>query len=228
MAENKTNTATYKGFGVVIQEDTKKEASTGFNFEDSVDLEKRIKSILSTNDYYYLIKHDKDTQEDGTPKRTHYHVVFSLQSKHSKAHFLEALSNAIGQHTDSISIDDLKSVEGAVRYLLHLDNPEKYPYNEWEILTNDNKLKRFIVGQEAWLIESMKDSANIREFTDKVGLDIANKYRGIAKDYIKALDEHTKEELYEARQTLNYIKWMLDNDDNTADMKIKMLKTLFK
>lgn len=228
MSENKPNTATYKGFDVVIQQDAKKEAGMGFNFSDGIDLEKRIKSILTTNDYYYLIKHDKDTQEDGTPKLDHYHVVFSLQSKHSKAKFLEAISKAIGQHTDSISIDELLGLEGAVRYLLHLDNPEKYPYNEWEVLTNDKRVRRFFIGQEAWLIESMKDSANIREFTDKVGLDIANKYRGIAKDYIKALDEHTKEELYEARQTLNYIKWMLDNDDNPADMKIKMLKQLFK
>lgn len=127
MSENKPNTATYKGFDVVIQQDAKKEAGMGFNFIDGIDLEKRIKSILTTNDYYYLIKHDKDTQEDGTPKLDHYHVVFSLQSKHSKAKFLEAISKAIGQHTDSISIDELLGLEGAVRYLLHLDNPEKYP-----------------------------------------------------------------------------------------------------
>lgn len=182
---------------------------------------------MTSNDYYYLILHDKDIQEDGTLKKPHYHIVFNLQAKHSKAKFLEAIANAIGQHTDSISIDELIQLEGAVRYLIHIDNPEKHQYNEFEIVSNDKRLRRFIVGEEMWIVECMNESGTIKEFVNLVGLTLGNKYRGIAKDYMQDLEPASKHELKILREHDYYIKSILKRDDITAETKIDYINKIF-
>lgn len=201
-----SETATYKGFAIVIQEDNKKEAVGGFDFNNVELIEKAIKKTLSINDYYYLIKHDRDIQEDGTPKRTHYHLVLDLQKKHSKTAYLEELSNALDFHKEAISIDPLISIEAQVRYLIHIDDPQKHQYNDFEIRTNDNKYQKYILGLEMWLIDTMKHCNNMAQFTDRVGLDLAQRYRAIAKDYISDLDKPTLEQLYHLKRLIQDIE----------------------
>ena len=74
--------------------------------------------------------HDKDTNPTGEPKKPHYHVllVYSGPTTYNAvAKFTASLNSTIPQA--------LESVRGMYRYFSHKDNPEKYQYNESEILT---------------------------------------------------------------------------------------------
>lgn len=72
--------------------------------------------------------HDRDVNDDGTPKKPHYHVQFCFESKKSREQVKEItdLFNGVGQ-------EKLRSRSGYCRYLIHRDNPEKAQYNYSEI-----------------------------------------------------------------------------------------------
>ena len=74
--------------------------------------------------------HDKDVNPDGSPKKPHWHVIACYEGP--------TTFNAVKSLTDSLNQpipQPLDSVRGYYRYLTHMDNPEKYQYDEKDITT---------------------------------------------------------------------------------------------
>lgn len=74
--------------------------------------------------------HDKDINPTGEMKKAHYHILIVYSGPttyNSVAKFTASLNATIPQ--------PLESVRGMYRYFSHKDNPEKYQYNESEIIT---------------------------------------------------------------------------------------------
>lgn len=69
--------------------------------------------------------HDKDINPDGEIKKEHYHIIASYDGPTTYNNVLEFTKKLNG----TIPID-LQSVRGMYRYHLHLDNPEKYQYDD--------------------------------------------------------------------------------------------------
>lgn len=67
---------------------------------------------------YAYIKHFAESQE----KKEHIHFILSLDNPRS----IQSLSNRIG--VPSHLIQNIKSLRGACRYLIHLDNEDKFQY----------------------------------------------------------------------------------------------------
>lgn len=73
--------------------------------------------------------HDKDVNPDGEVKKAHWHIVLFFDGKKSFEQIKEitdALNAPIPQKT--------ANAKGLVRYLIHMDNPEKYQYKREEIV----------------------------------------------------------------------------------------------
>lgn len=69
--------------------------------------------------------HDKDTNPTGEPKKEHYHIIFCYDGPTTFNHVKELC--------DSLNMTipiKLESLRGMYRYHLHLDNPEKYQYDD--------------------------------------------------------------------------------------------------
>lgn len=69
--------------------------------------------------------HDKDTNPTGETKKPHYHVIFNYDGPTTYNHVKELC--------DSLNMTipiKLESLRGMYRYHLHLDNPEKYQYDD--------------------------------------------------------------------------------------------------
>ena len=81
--------------------------------------------------------HDKDIMENGELKKAHYHLILYFDGKKS--------GNQVKDILSELSFDPVKpaflcpepvnSVRGAVRYLVHQDNPKKHHYDVKDILT---------------------------------------------------------------------------------------------
>lgn len=74
--------------------------------------------------------HDKDLNPTGEAKKAHYHILLVYSGPttyNSVAKFTASLNATIPQ--------PLESVKGMYRYFSHKDNPEKYQYNEDDIVT---------------------------------------------------------------------------------------------
>lgn len=74
--------------------------------------------------------HDKDTNPTGEAKKAHYHILLVYSGP--------TTYNAVAKFTASLNAtipQPLESVRGMYRYFSHKDNPEKYQYNESDIIT---------------------------------------------------------------------------------------------
>ena len=74
--------------------------------------------------------HDKDIDGDGELKKPHYHVVLMFDGPTTQKHANEIIEPFCGTK----SAEYIKSLRGYVRYLVHLDNPEKAQYDPTEIV----------------------------------------------------------------------------------------------
>lgn len=69
--------------------------------------------------------HDKDINPTGEVKKPHYHIIFNYDGPTTYNHVKELC--------DSLNMTipiKLESLRGMYRYHLHLDNPEKYQYDD--------------------------------------------------------------------------------------------------
>lgn len=73
--------------------------------------------------------HNMDVNADGEIKKEHYHVILMFESVKSYSQIKEI--------TDDLNCPIPQAVNGligAVRYLIHKDNPEKYQYSKGDIV----------------------------------------------------------------------------------------------
>jgi hypothetical protein len=74
--------------------------------------------------------HDRDEAEDGLPKKPHYHVVIMMDGPITKKRADEIIEPFCGTK----SAEYIKSLRGYVRYLAHLDDPDKAQYDPSDII----------------------------------------------------------------------------------------------
>ena len=81
--------------------------------------------------FYLSPLHDRDLDEDGNPKKAHYHLLMRFSSLKSQSQ----VQIILGEITDvqPVIISNLTQYG---RYLLHLDNPEKAQYNKDDVVSN--------------------------------------------------------------------------------------------
>lgn len=69
--------------------------------------------------------HDKDKNPDGTDKKPHYHILFMFEGPTTKNHVKK-----ICDKINAVIPIKIDSVRGMYRYHIHIDNPEKYQYDD--------------------------------------------------------------------------------------------------
>lgn len=112
--------------------------------------------------------HDKDLDPTGESKKPHYHIIFNYDGPTTYNHVKELCSSL----NMTIPIK-LESLRGMYRYHLHLDNPDKYQYDDRDrILLNGfdassvNSLTATEVDKLTTEILAFIDDNNINEYAD--------------------------------------------------------------
>lgn len=106
-----------------------------FNFliyEEWKQLDDVFYRIRNCNCKFFAISplHDKDVKSDGKLDKPHYHgIIRFANARYARSFAREFLLTA--------KVEKTESFRGSVRYLIHLDNPEKYPYHFEDIYTNN-------------------------------------------------------------------------------------------
>lgn len=72
--------------------------------------------------------HDRDTNPTGECKKAHYHVILMFENVKT----VEQVK-AIVEQFGGVGCEKVNSLRGVARYLCHMDNPEKFRYDESEI-----------------------------------------------------------------------------------------------
>ena len=89
------------------------------------------RDILDSNHIQWIESplHDKDVNPTGEPKKAHWHILLQFDSVKT----LEQVKSVLEPLNAPIPIQ-CKSAKGAVRYMIHLDNPDKHQYNKADII----------------------------------------------------------------------------------------------
>lgn len=143
----------------------------------AVNDENQMENIISVIDdfpTYFYILHDKDKDKSGNYIKPHLHFV--IKGRHCLWKWSELLG--IPEHM----IEKTRSITGAVRYLIHKDNPEKYQYSPDDVFTNNaSAFHKFIADQNSYSFQEF--SIDIRrlktgrmsreEFEEKYNNDLS-------------------------------------------------------
>lgn len=162
--QNNSNVRT-RNWTIIIYPDSAPE-----NWRDIID-EEHIEWIESP-------LHDKDINPDGTPKKKHYHVLLlfgGVKSYEQVLDFIQPLNCPIPKR--------VHNAKALVRYMAHLDHPDKEQYNVSKIaahggvdiyeLLKANSSEKYTIIKE--MITFIKEF-NIDEFQDLVDYAIENHY----------------------------------------------------
>lgn len=123
--------------------------------------------------------HDKDVNPDGKVKKAHWHIVLFFDGKKSfeqVEEITEAISAPIPQKT--------ANPKGLVRYLIHMDNPEKYQYKREEIVCHsgaeiDDYFALSSSSRRAvlWEIIDFIQDSRVENFSDFIAFCLATENR---------------------------------------------------
>lgn len=83
------------------------------------------------------VLHDNDLNEDGTPKKPHYHWI----GRRATPVPISTVSNSL--HVAENSIEFCRKWKQSARYLLHLDSPDKASYDSDSVISNFEIFKFF-------------------------------------------------------------------------------------
>ena len=162
--------------------------------------------LISLQQPFFWILHDKDyeTLENGTVinKKPHYHVQLMFDNPRSES----SISKLCVKCGGNGHLEDLLSAKGYARYLLHMDNPEKYQYSrefvhaccgaDYDLMTqtdNEKKTNKLIMITEIFQfiddnqIHIYSDLLRYCAMTRPDWLALLISYSGQAvKDYVKS------------------------------------------
>lgn len=149
-------------------------------------------ALLSYSGFSFVatILHDRDTNEDGTPKQAHIHAVMEhTEDGSTLAMWLTTLTELLDAKREQISIETSNNKILLYQYLRH-DRKDKEHYKTEEIRTTDKAelLERLNAQYEKpksdddLIQEALLNSVNLTELMQTLGAKEANKYRGLYKD----------------------------------------------
>lgn len=179
--------------------------------------------------------HDKDKNPDGTTKKPHWHIMLLFDGKKSYDQIKE-----IADSVNSPMPQRVKSPKGLVRYMIHMDNPEKYQYKREDIIAHggadvDAYFELSASSKDAILWEMIayirenkvtsfaKFMGHIQDSDDHDWFEIATRRNTLA---IKAMIESNYQDLVKRRSPEEQVKKM--HDDGTSIREIASLMGLSK
>ncbi len=131
-----------------------------------------------TNTKYAYICHDKDQSPDGAVP-THYHIYFKFKCPIHFPYLKEAFPYG--------DIEQARSANACVQYLVHKNNPEKAQYHKADIVTNFLQEEIDFLFYNSKKIERLTEEAELREIMEQIADNKIRRYN---------MYEHIGVELY--------------------------------
>lgn len=107
------------------------------------DIDKAI-ALLGCKKYAYIM-HDRDVNEDGSPKKQHWHLIMCFDNVRE----FGAVNKELCCSENNIEPIKGKGIGGMLNYFLHNDDDSKAPYEIEEIFTCGINLDKYIAKSEA-------------------------------------------------------------------------------
>lgn len=115
--------------GGIIMADSKSRMWACVIYPDDSNFKVYFDLLITNFSRYWFCEHDKDLDENGLLKKSHYHFLVDAQNAISSSAFIRRTHLEHG-------FEAVRSKRAYIRYLIHADNPDKHQYDKSEICTN--------------------------------------------------------------------------------------------
>lgn len=149
--------------------------------------------------------HDKDVNADGTPKKPHYHIILCFDGP-TTYNNVKSITDRLNQPIPQ----PLEQIRGYYRYFTHMDNPEKYQYDDKEITTiNGFDINNYVelsyteVSKYLLQIQFLIRDKHILEYADLLDLLADNECKelwDVARNHTMLLDRYISSRRYKTKQ----------------------------
>ena len=149
--------------------------------------------------------HDRDVNPDGSVKKPHYHVIICYDGP--------TTYNVVKKVTDSVNgtiPQPLEQIRGYYRYFTHIDNPDKFQYDEKDITTiNGFDINNYVemtyteVSRYLLQLQSIIRTKHIVEYSDLLDLLMDSDCRelwDVAKNHTILLDRYISSRRYKTKK----------------------------
>lgn len=168
-------------------------------------------------DWFYILQmtglpfaisplHDKDVEPTGETKKPHYHVICYYENGTTQKSVKECVTDLVNA---TIPIK-LESMVGMYRYHLHLDNPEKYQYDDRDRtfingfdVSKVDSLSYTEIGKLLREIQQFIRDNKILEYSDLLDVLLDNEYYtmwDVAKNHTLLLNAYIKSKKYKLKE----------------------------
>ena len=157
--------------------------------------------------------HNKDVNPDGSTKKEHYHIILVYDGPTTYKHVKDFCNRL-----NMVNPIKLESLRGMYRYHIHIDNPEKYQYNDGDrILLNgfekeNGKYTESEIEEYCFVIINFIEDNYITEYRDLIDnlkksdskdlCKIAMRKTILLNSYIKSKRHKEKEEKERIKLTM--------------------------
>lgn len=158
--------------------------------------------------HWAIALHDKDLNQDGTPKEVHSHVLlytFSLKTSSAIKKRFDKFSavyyHKLGQEPQNTLSQECDSMSMMWRYLTHMDDPDKYQYPKsirrcdnfsyWLKLENNFDKTCAKENIALAIVNDLLDGVSTMELLERYGREYAiyrARYQEVARDHIREND----------------------------------------
>ena len=143
--------------------------------------------------YIACIKHDNDIDEETQHVKTpHYHLIIKLDRSYRLGTMINLICDTFHCNANQVQIDKCTSLCMQSRYLIHLDEIDKYHYDENDVITFDchnsrseftDYLNRLVkLNDINDIIFLVNQFPRLDILIQKIGLENYKKYRTVIQD----------------------------------------------
>lgn len=138
----------------------------------------------------WAIMHDLDELDDHTRKREHWHIVIETKTRRTCTGIVKNLADVLNVSPNRVSVRECRDMISSIRYLMHLDDEDKFLYNAFDVITNDRDglieaLNRpFSDMTVDDLLEIINKSDNEIDIMRRIGLKQFVRYRSVIRDIL--------------------------------------------
>lgn len=140
--------------------------------------------------YYWAVLHDQDVTEEGEMKRPHIHLVLETSTRHTFLGVLRSVCSAFLVDETRVSVRECRQQPMMIRYLMHMDDPDKTPYNPFDVVTDDpSTLNQAITSpsQELTLddlVKAIEKTDNPLDLARRIGLKNFKQYQRVIQELV--------------------------------------------
>jgi hypothetical protein len=146
---------------------------------------------------YAFIYHNKDINDNGELKKAHYHIIIYEHKRTYCSTILNKLVELLGVNPLAITIDKCVDIQGAIQYLIHKNDKEKYQYNELDIVSNidNDELINILTSENNSLsidrlIQICFEERNRINIMRRIGLGYYHLYRNVITDILNEMETY--------------------------------------